>query len=379
MSEGRAFGGDSGCAATGLAASPKVLFPDSVLGNWYDKIQAGKKNWRVPITIGAWNWEHVNTGGSLNSGYGVQGLRGTYFWYADIDPQLEVDWGPITKIGIHTEVRAREYDHFRTFVRGQVWTYENYAFMETVFGTFKAGQIWKRFGLDWDNSFWGNTAFWDGFKLNADYGIAWEKTWKIRDGWKIESFAQFFFHEDRIAGELGTGSNVESVPGAHQLNTGNIRFLSTYEFDTKSRFALGISGQAGEVTNIMPSLPRETVGAWAIDATYTRGPLKIYGEVLRSYGVINPKRYTSGGPSDRLTDFMVGLHYTVGPATFRFDYSGGFDQHPSGRQTLWNPGVTVAVTKNVDFYVEYARQDFFSSTKHTVFENGMQFVLNWRF
>ena len=76
---------------------------------------------------------------------------------------------------------------------------------------------------------------------------------------------------------------------------------------------------------------------------------------------------------------MVGLHYTVGAATFRFDYSGGFDQHPSGRHTLWNPGVTVAVTKNVDFYVEYARQDFFSPAKHTVFENGIQFVLNWRY
>ena len=64
---------------------------------------------------------------------------------------------------------------------------------------------------------------------------------------------------------------------------------------------------------------------------------------------------------------------------FQIDYSAGFYVDPSGWQSLLVPGAVVALTKNIDFYAEYVRWDVFAAEKHTVFENGWQFVINWRF
>jgi hypothetical protein len=93
----------------------------------------------------------------------------------------------------------------------------------------------------------------------------------------------------------------------------------------------------------------DTRTAWAVDATYARKHFKLFGEVLQNYGVLNPRRYVSGGPSRRVTDLIAGTEYVAGPATFRFTYSAGFDEQPSGWQQLFVPGVTLALTKERRF------------------------------
>ena len=90
------------------------------------------------------------------------------------------------------------------------------------------------------------------------------------------------------------------------------------------------------------------------------------------------------GPSNRTTHVLAGVHHRVGPATFRFSYSAGFDENPAGWQQLWLPGMTLALTKNIDFYAEWVRWDIFNNATapatrgHVEFEDGFSFVIHWR-
>jgi ABC-type lipoprotein export system ATPase subunit len=231
-----------------------------------------------------------------------------------------------------------------------------------------------------DGSFWGTLLYFDGWNLNPDYGVAWENKWKVRDGFRIDQSAQFFFAEDGINGTV-VGSQLESVPGAHMHSKAVLRLAPTWELADKSTFVLGLSGLTSEQEHVKADGRNNWVSAWAIDATYSRKRWQVFGEILQSYGVLNPMRYVSGGPSERVSDGVLGAQYIWGPVTFRATASVGFDEDPSGYQTLFVPGVTVAVTKNIDFYAEYVRWDVYQAlgNKHTVYEDGIQLVINWRF
>ena len=69
----------------------------------------------------------------------------------------------------------------------------------------------------------------------------------------------------------------------------------------------------------------------------------------------------------------------------RVNYSAGFDDNPYGWQQMWVPGVTVALTKNVDFYIDLVRWDVYNNANavatngHREIEDGVSFVINWRF
>ena len=371
-------------AADDLSTS---LFPNSYPETLYDALQETKQRYHLPISAEAWHWQHQNNGGPNKSGYGIPGIRGTYYWALKADPELTLNPdGFFTKIGAHAELRLREQQKFRSFFTTRTWFWELYGWVDTPVGRFKGGKIWRRFGLDWDGSFWGNVPYYDGFKLNPDLGLAWEKTWTFADDFKVDSFAQFFVHEDGINGSIA-GADSESVVGSSQRNTGIVRLIPTWTFSDQSTLALGLSGMAGEIVNnpIHVSVPHQVLGAWAIDLTYSTARWKVFGEVLQAYGVRNPKRFTSGGPSDLTTDVLVGMHYRVGPVTYRVSYSAGFDEHPSGWQQLWVPGATVALTKNIDFYAEWSRWDVYrtsgpaSVNSHRVFQDGFNFVINWRY
>lgn len=364
-----------------------VLFPGSCLETCYDSLQKLKQEYHVPISAEAWHWQHLNNGGPIGSGYGIPTIRGTYFYSLKADPEMV--WEPdgfLQKIGMHTDLRLREQDKFRSFYTGKVWLWEMYAWADTPVGRFKAGKIWRRFGLDWDGSFFGNVPYFDGFKLNPDYGVSWEHTWTPNEDFKIDSFAQFFIHEDGINGTLA-GADSESVVGSSQRNTGVVRLIPTWTLSADSTFSLGLSGMAGEIVNnpLHVSVPHQVLGAWAVDATYTKGRWKVFGEVLQSYGVRNPVRFASGGPSNRTTDLLTGIHYKLGPTTWRCNYSAGFDDNPYGWQQMWVPGVTIALTKNIDFYADWVRWDVYNNATvpvkggHREIEDGFSFVINWRY
>lgn len=375
------------------AETPAEPPPPTLLGQWgernIDPLFEAALGWKdgltpknrlsVPVKVGAWHWYHESLVSS-NDGYGIRGLRGTYWWEVIVDPKYDLGEG--RAIGAHVNYRLRDGDFFRSFFDSKFWSYELYGYYETPqLGKLKAGQVWKRFGLDWDGVFFGNVAYFDGFKLDPDYGVSWEKTTTINDKLKLDSFAQFFFHEDGVNGSFG-GADAESVVGVNEENTGVVRLVPTWTLGEGETLALGVSGLLGQINSRRRALiADQTVGAWAVDATYTRGKWKVFGEVLQSYGKINPARFTSGGPSNRLTDFLVGAHYTVGPVTYRTSYSLGLDDNPSSEHNMLLAGATIKLTKNVDLYIEYINEfvDGNAASDHIQFFNSLDFIIYWSY
>ena len=71
------------------------------------------------------------------------------------------------------------------------WLWEAYGFLDTPLGRLKMGQIYRQFGLFWDDSWWGNVQYMDGMKLRSDYGVSLEDTPEFKDGFKIDRYLQF--------------------------------------------------------------------------------------------------------------------------------------------------------------------------------------------
>ena len=66
--------------------------------------------------------------------------------------------------------------------------------------------------------------------------------------------------------------------------------------------------------------------------------------------------------------------------TWRANYSLGYDDNPGGKQSLFLPGVTIALTPNIDLYAEYVKWVVDPDNAPKVdYEDGYQLILNWRF
>lgn len=345
----------------------------------YDGWQAWKAEQGLPVTMGAFHWFHINNGGPNATGYGIPGLEGTYFYYVQLDPQFTPASDTVRTVGAHVDFRFRDSkEPLRPFYDHSYWFYERYAWIDTDVGRFKAGQIWRRFGIDWDLSWWGDVQFFDGYKFNPDYGLSWEQRWPLSDQLQLDSFVQYFAAQDGVSSALA-GGNPESVPGADARNTGIIRLVPRWNFSQDSSVALGLSALAGENHGITPQGGDDTQTAVGMDVTVNYGPFTVFGEALRSYGIVNPRRYVTGGPSNVISDLLFGGSYRLGPVLFRAAWSAGFDENPDGRQYMWVPGVTLSLTKNLDLYAEYVRWDVIpAGGPRFIFEDGAQLILNWR-
>ena len=336
--------------------------------------------WEIPFGAGAWHWFHQDLTSADNGGYGIDGLRGTYFWYVTADPRIDLCNG--RSIGGHCEIRLRERDLFRSFIPGQVWPYQAYGYIsDPEWGTLKAGQIWKRFGMDWDGVFWGNAPYFDGTKLDPDFGLSWERTTEVDDCFSIAQFYQFYFHEDNVNGSFG-GADPESVPGYTERITGVVRVVPTWVLCNGAKFELGFSGLVGQIDSRRVDLDDQVVAAYAVDANYYYGRWRLFAEGQQTFGIVNPVRYVSGGPSNRVTNLLAGVHYTTGPVTWRGSYSCSIDANPNGMQNLLVTGATITLTDHVDLYVEYVNQQISGNANPAldghVF-NSMEFILNWHF
>lgn len=392
------------------AGAPSPMFPSAEVGThqfgpeypllqggWLDQfgaqVEEYKRENHCPITVSAWHWFHINTGGPNASGYGIPSTEyGTYYYGIEANPEFDIDFGSFTKAGAYADVRFRDGDRFRPYYPGDAWAYQAYTWAYADPAVLKAGLIWRRFGMDWDGSFWGNTAYYDGFMLATGWGLSWEVTPEMKNGWKVDQYYQFFFR-DYLDGSI-VGADPTSVVGSAERNVGVARVVPTVQLSCKEEtLALGLSGMAGTIDNepllslagipgvFYPGGDNLGFGAWAADLTYTNHNFKTFVQGLQSYGTLSPARYVSLGPSNRITDMLMGFNWVHGPITYRFTYSLGLDSDPSGTQQLFVPGITVALTKNVELYVEYVNQQVLHSgdDRFNVFENGVQVVLHWRF
>lgn len=363
------------------ASLSEFLFgKDNAWDKTYDEIEKRKKEFHLPLSAGANHWFHLDRDEHIyGNGYGVPIESGTYYWYIGADPALTLGDGLVKEIGAHVQFRFRDdqHDKLRSFYYDTYWFYEAYGYAKTSFGTFKAGELVKQFGLAWDGTWWEGVPYFDGYKFNPDYGLSWENTWKVSDRFSIDSVAQFFFASNRVSGAIA-GADAESTVGYMERNTGVVRIVPTWEFDKDVKLQWGISGLVGGIEGPAGAVTDRSHGSFGSDLTLTWKNLSVFGEYIDGFGVTTPVRYVSGGPSDRVNSLRGGVAYKYGPATFHVNYSRGWDHNPGGHQYVFDPGISLQLTKNVTFYGEYVKWDVTNRRgQRAKYDDGFELILVW--
>ena len=149
--------------------------------------------------------------------------------------------------------------------------------------------------------------------------------------------------------------------------------------DDGSSLAVGLNGQLGEVRSRVPTFTGGMVGAWGVDARYDRGNWTFLAEFIQILGTVSPVRYSSGGPSNRITDYLAGLEYTTGPILWRATYNLGIDENPYGRHELMKAGCDITVTDHVNLIVEYIKEDIDNNAGGIELFDAFEFILFWHF
>lgn len=362
--------------------SEYVLGAGNAMDAAYDRAQQWKKENHVPISVGAHHWWHLDRDDHLyGNGYGIPGVRGTYFYFVAVDPSMKLDGnGLASEIGFHNQTRIRDGgDKLRSYYRDTIWTYETYAYAKTGAGTLKAGQIAQQFGIAWDNSWWEAVPFFDGHRANPAWGVSWDNTWSPTGPFTLATTLQYFIAGDRAGGAFAN-ANAESSPPLAERNTFSVRLVPQWRFNDDTAVQLGVSAFTREIDNAgVPGVDsRQT--AYALDLTYTWRNFSLYGQYTDSHGAVTPARYVSGGPSDRQNSVEVGASYKLGPVSARVNYSHGWDHNPSGHQYIFNPGLTVQISKALTAYAEYVRWNVTGSAgTTTTFDDGYELILVWNY
>ncbi len=359
-------------------AVQSTIFVGDAESKLYDDVQQWKKDNGVPVEVGAWHWWHMNRNAPHDLHYGTPALGGTYYYWAKFDPSTDENGG--TRLGLHVDARARDGDEsFRPFYKSRVWIYEGYVWAEACGFKVEGGQIARRFGLDGDGdgSFYGTVPYFDGWNLAPDWGASVEHTCRWGDDITAPSWIQAFVAEAKVDSSVD-GADLESDDEMRMKLTGVARTVPTWKLSGGDTLALGLSATIGKVDDHVSRDHYVTAGA--VDLTYTHGGAKVFGELLDENGARNDNNYVTGGRSDRATDWILGGSYTYGFATLRATMSHGEYKDPGGRQVLYLLGATFALTKNVDFYVEWVRWDMKSQGGARVFaDDSFNFALAWRF
>lgn len=348
----------------------------------YDRVQQWKKDNHIPISIGAHHWWHFDADEPLyGDGYGIPGLRGTYFYFVSIDPSLKMDGtGPVSEVGFHNQTRIRDSgDKLRSYYDDTIWTYETYAYAKTSLGVFKAGQIAQQFGIAWDNSWWEAVPYFDGVRANPAWGLSWDNTWSPSPSFTVATSLQYFLADDRVGGAFA-GANAESSPPFGERNTFSFRLAPQWAFNEDTTLRLGVSAYTREIETFdVPGVdPRQT--AYALDFTYAWRNLSLYGQYTASHGASTPVRYVSGGPSDSQESYEIGASYKLGPISARVNYSEGWDHNPSGHQFIFNPGLTLQISKSLTAYAEYVKWNVTNGAGTTSrFDDGYELILVWNY
>lgn len=356
-----------------------VLQDGNAIDKWMGFALSPKDWFGFPVTVGAYHWWNIDTGGVGNGGYGAKGFDGTYAYYVIAQPELKLD--DDSKISGYIFFAGRDDVPYRKYYSRKFWFVEAYAsYSNEELGTIKAGLVDTKFGLANYLGFTGTAPYFDGFIQDADYGVSWEKSQQVCDTMSLDTSAQFFFNDGEWNGSL-QNHDQESVPGLSERNTMVLRAMPKWTMCDGSTLALGVSGLIGGIESKVPGFFSGTRTAWGADFEYTNGPLNLRGEVLQLFGTIVPTRFASGGPSNRITSFSTEAAYTVGPVKYRGAYSASFDANPSGRQNIWSLGAVTQLTPAVRVFTEYTEWTVDGNATNgslTVIE-GVQVVIHWQY
>jgi|SRR5579884_13508 hypothetical protein len=273
--------------------------------------------------------------------------------------------------GFHADYRFRT-TKLRSFFPGNTRLQEGYVSYQTRFGQVKAGSFYRRVGLFWDGSFFGNIQYFDGLKLDPEFGVGFEGDHKLTKRLGADYSLQYFSTDARVNGSL-PGRDFVSEPGARAKNDVTARFAPVWNFTDRTSLSIGGSFARGSIGR--DNGPHNQRTQAAADATIKVGSWTAYGEVLRQTvsGVVVL-------PPQNATYALVGARWTHGRFQPRLNFSQG-DYHDlkGGREFIIQPGVTVELADGFSFIYEYDFWRSITATNKTTLDRSLNFVLHYHF
>jgi len=273
--------------------------------------------------------------------------------------------------GFHADYRFRT-TKLRSFFPGNTWLQQGYVRYRTPWGEFKAGSFYRRVGLEWDDSFFGNIEYFDGLMLDPEFGVGFEGSHSLAGRLGAEYSLQYFSTNAPINGSL-PGRDFVSQPGAHAKNDVTMRFAPVWHFNKWASLNVGGSFAQGAIDRDTGphNLRRQT----AVDATLRLGPLLTYGEVLRQ--TVNGQVVL---PPQNATYTLTGIRWTHGRYQPRLNYSQANYHGLNGRREyILQPGINIRVAQNLTFIYEFDFWRELSVIKPKTLDRSLNLVLLYHF
>lgn len=273
--------------------------------------------------------------------------------------------------GFHADYRFRT-TKLRSFFPGNTWLQQGYVRYRTPYGEFKAGSFYRRVGLEWDDSFFGNIEYFDGLMLDPEFGVGFEGSHKLSGRLGAEYSLQYFSTSSPINGSL-PGRDFVSEPGARAKNDVTLRFAPVWHFNKWASINVGGSFAQGAIErdNGPHNLRRQA----AADATLQLGPVLTYGEVLRQ--TVNGQVILS---PQNATYTLEGIRWARGRYQPRVNYSQANYHGLNGRREyILQPGINIRLVDNLTFIYEFDFWRELSVLKPATLDRSLNLVLLYHF
>ena len=288
------------------------------------------------------------------------------------------------KYGLHVQTRFRD-SKLRAFFLSNMWFQEAYAYRKTPAGDVRVGKFYRKVGILWDDSFFGDVQYFNGLKLNPDYGAELVGTRTVSGKLFVDYSGQFLANNDHVAGSL-FGRDVESDPNARLLEAWTGRVVPTWKLGHGTSLGVGVSGLVGRIERTARVFPTTDwsfgIRQGAADVTFTGGPSISYAEILRQTGEPFDAAHRESRPGyDTATYLLLGTRWQVLPwLNARINYSQAeYDgQKATERETV--PGLLFKLDKSLYCFVEYDYWKIDPDLGPDLFvDKSFNFVANYNF
>ena len=248
------------------------------------------------------------------------------------------------------EARARD-SKLRPWFNGTTWVQQAWAAYDVAPTrplsrlTIRAGKVYQMLGRFWDGSFFGNVQYFDGLKLNPQFGVDATGTASSIAGVRVGYTLQYIANSDRVSGALA-GRDFETLSG----------FRDRDGFAARSTLALPLGLTLG-ISGLERGAADSTGRTWhvphvAADGEWDVGHLIAYAEwtTRRTGNVPSDLRATLSG--SRAQYWLVGAQWHKGIVHLRYNFSRASYDAIARTDWIHQPGLTVDLAREVHAFLE---------------------------
>lgn len=280
----------------------------------------------------------------------------------------------------------------REFYDGTAWLEEGFFYYKNDYLAVKAGKTYSRLGLLWDNSFYGPIHFYDGLKLDPNYGLSVEGSVGLETGLRLGYYAQYFMVDGRTNGSY-VGRDTISIPGARKRHALVGRVEPAYFWAKDYNLTLGLSGQYFQADLPQPVGPQD-VYRFAADLSANLGPVSVWGEILQQSGqhvtsypiaAVPPTPPTDPGRPGRAsannTYFLLGGEARFWKLAARYNLSGVSYSTLGVTEIMHQPGIQANVNDYLQVLLEfvYWTQSDTPNDKNTLLDRSLNLTVHGYF